>query len=90
MAGRPVARQRERLDALPTRPYNVITLVQFFQGSILTDRPTATDAPTPPPRDRSRAIGLGREAGPWGYEAYTETKSIMLDTTGGTTAPLFE
>ena len=34
--------------------------------------------------------GLGREAGQWGYEAYTETKSIMLDTTGGTTAPLFE
>ncbi len=34
--------------------------------------------------------GLGREAGHWGYEAYTETKSIMLDTTGGTTAPLFE
>ncbi len=33
--------------------------------------------------------GIGREAGSWGYEAYTETKSIMLDTTGGTTAPLF-
>ncbi len=34
--------------------------------------------------------GLGREAGSWGYEAYTEIKSIMLDTTGGATAPLFE
>ncbi len=34
--------------------------------------------------------GLGREAGHWGYEAYTETKSIMFDTTGGTTAPLFD
>ncbi len=34
--------------------------------------------------------GLGREAGHWGYEAYTETKSIMLDTSGGTTAPLFD
>ncbi|MEM7483479.1 MAG: aldehyde dehydrogenase family protein [Acidobacteriota bacterium] len=34
--------------------------------------------------------GIGREAGRWGYEAYTELKTIMLDTTGGTTAPLFE
>jgi acyl-CoA reductase-like NAD-dependent aldehyde dehydrogenase len=33
--------------------------------------------------------GLGREAGRLGYEAYTETKSVMIDTTGGQTAPLF-
>lgn len=30
--------------------------------------------------------GLGREAGLAGYEAYTELKSILIDTTGGTTA----
>ena len=36
-----------------------------------------------------KASGLGREAGQFGYESYTELKSIMLDTTGGTTAPLF-
>lgn len=34
--------------------------------------------------------GLGREAGRHGYEAYTELKSILIDTTGGTTAPLFQ
>ena len=34
--------------------------------------------------------GLGREGGRWGYEAYTELKSVLLDTTGGTTAPVFE
>ncbi|MEM7585150.1 MAG: aldehyde dehydrogenase family protein [Acidobacteriota bacterium] len=33
--------------------------------------------------------GIGREAGRWGYEAYTELKTLMRDTTGGTTAPLF-
>jgi acyl-CoA reductase-like NAD-dependent aldehyde dehydrogenase len=35
------------------------------------------------------ASGLGREAGRMGYEAYTETKSVVVDTTGGQTAPLF-
>lgn len=33
--------------------------------------------------------GLGREAGVVGYEAYTELKSVLLDTTGGTTALRF-
>jgi len=33
--------------------------------------------------------GLGREGGDWSYRAYTELKSVMIDTTGGTTAPLF-
>lgn len=34
--------------------------------------------------------GLGREAGRPGYEAYTETKSVIIDTGGvGATAPLF-
>jgi acyl-CoA reductase-like NAD-dependent aldehyde dehydrogenase len=33
--------------------------------------------------------GLGREAGLAGYEAYTELKSILIDTTGGTTAGRF-
>lgn len=33
--------------------------------------------------------GLGREGGRWGYEACTELKSIMVDTTGGSSAPLF-
>jgi acyl-CoA reductase-like NAD-dependent aldehyde dehydrogenase len=36
-----------------------------------------------------KASGLGREAGRIGHEAYTEVKSVMIDTTGGTTAPLF-
>jgi aldehyde dehydrogenase (NAD+) len=36
-----------------------------------------------------RRSGLGREAGREGYEAYTEAKSILVDTTGGTTAPVF-
>ncbi|MCP3956432.1 MAG: aldehyde dehydrogenase [bacterium] len=34
--------------------------------------------------------GVGRETGRWGYEAYTEAKTIMLDTTGGASAPIFE
>ena len=33
--------------------------------------------------------GMGREAGKLGYEAYTEPKTILLDTTGGRTAPVF-
>ncbi|MEI6666662.1 MAG: aldehyde dehydrogenase family protein [Acidobacteriota bacterium] len=33
--------------------------------------------------------GLGREAGHEGFDAYTEAKSIMVDTTGGTTALRF-
>ena len=33
--------------------------------------------------------GLGREAGVAGFEAYTELKSVMIDTTGGTTALRF-
>jgi len=33
--------------------------------------------------------GLGREAGPEGYYAYTEQKTIMLDPSGGDSAPLF-
>ncbi len=34
--------------------------------------------------------GLGREGGREGYNAYTELKTVLIDTTGGTTAPLFE
>lgn len=37
-----------------------------------------------------KASGIGREAGVAGYEAYTEIKSIMVDTTGGTTALRFQ
>jgi acyl-CoA reductase-like NAD-dependent aldehyde dehydrogenase len=33
--------------------------------------------------------GLGREAGLAGYQAYTELKSVMVDTTGGTSALRF-
>lgn len=33
--------------------------------------------------------GLGRESGPWGYEAYTELKSVLIDPSGGRSAPLF-
>jgi acyl-CoA reductase-like NAD-dependent aldehyde dehydrogenase len=33
--------------------------------------------------------GLGRQGGRWGYESYTELKAVVVDTTGGTTAPLF-
>jgi acyl-CoA reductase-like NAD-dependent aldehyde dehydrogenase len=33
--------------------------------------------------------GLGREAGLAGYEAYTELKSVMIDTTGGSSALRF-
>jgi aldehyde dehydrogenase (NAD+) len=33
--------------------------------------------------------GLGRQGGRWGYESYTELKTVVIDTTGGTTAPLF-
>ena len=33
--------------------------------------------------------GLGREGGPQGYEAYTEPKSIMIETNPGASAPLF-
>ncbi len=33
--------------------------------------------------------GLGREGGVVGYEAYTELKSVLADTTGGTTALRF-
>ena len=33
--------------------------------------------------------GLGRESGPWGYEAYTELKSVLMDPSGGSSAPLF-
>jgi acyl-CoA reductase-like NAD-dependent aldehyde dehydrogenase len=33
--------------------------------------------------------GLGREGGQYSYEAYTELKSVMIDTTGGSSAPLF-
>lgn len=33
--------------------------------------------------------GLGRESGPWGYEAYTELKSVLMDPSGGRSAPLF-
>ena len=35
------------------------------------------------------ASGIGREAGTWGYEAYTELKAILVDTTGGTSTPRF-
>lgn len=34
--------------------------------------------------------GLGREGGRWSYEAYTELKTVLLDTTGGTTTAFFE
>jgi acyl-CoA reductase-like NAD-dependent aldehyde dehydrogenase len=34
--------------------------------------------------------GLGREGGREGYNAYTELKTVLVDTTGGTTAPLFD
>ncbi len=33
--------------------------------------------------------GLGREGGPQGYEAYTELKSIIIETNPGASAPLF-
>ena len=33
--------------------------------------------------------GLGREAGPYGFEAYTELKSVLIDRSGGRSAPLF-
>lgn len=33
--------------------------------------------------------GLGREGGPQGYEAYTEPKSIVIETNPGASAPLF-
>ena len=33
--------------------------------------------------------GLGREGGPEGYEAYTEPKSIVIETKPGASAPLF-
>lgn len=33
--------------------------------------------------------GLGREGGPQGYEAYTEAKSIVIETNPGASAPLF-
>ena len=33
--------------------------------------------------------GLGRESGPYGYEAYTELKSVLIDPSGGRSAPLF-
>ena len=33
--------------------------------------------------------GLGREGGVQGYEAYTEPKSIMIETNPGASAPLF-
>lgn len=36
-----------------------------------------------------KASGIGREAGVAGFEAYTELKSILTDTTGGTTALRF-
>jgi acyl-CoA reductase-like NAD-dependent aldehyde dehydrogenase len=36
-----------------------------------------------------KASGIGREAGDAGFEAYTELKSILTDTTGGTTALRF-
>ncbi len=35
------------------------------------------------------ASGIGREAGQWGYDAYTELKSILIDTTGGSSSPVF-
>ncbi len=34
--------------------------------------------------------GVGREGGRHGYEAYTEIKTVLVDTTGGTTAPVFD
>ncbi len=34
--------------------------------------------------------GLGREAGRLGYEAYTEVKSVLMDTNTGGTTPYFE
>jgi acyl-CoA reductase-like NAD-dependent aldehyde dehydrogenase len=34
--------------------------------------------------------GLGREGGREGYNAYTELKTVLVDTTGGSTAPLFD
>ncbi len=36
------------------------------------------------------ASGLGREAGLWGYDAYTELKSILIDRTGGRSSPRFD
>jgi acyl-CoA reductase-like NAD-dependent aldehyde dehydrogenase len=36
-----------------------------------------------------RQSGLGREAGRYGYEAYTELKTVMLETNAGASAPLF-
>ena len=33
--------------------------------------------------------GIGREAGIWGYDAYTEWKTLMVDSAGGASAPLF-
>ena len=37
-----------------------------------------------------RQSGLGREAGVGGYEAYTEEKTILIDSTGGNSAPVFK
>ncbi len=34
--------------------------------------------------------GIGREGGQYAYDAYTELKSVLIDTTGGTSAPLFD
>ena len=34
--------------------------------------------------------GLGREGGTYGYEAYTELKSIVIETNPGASAPLFK
>jgi acyl-CoA reductase-like NAD-dependent aldehyde dehydrogenase len=34
--------------------------------------------------------GIGREAGRMGYEAYTELKSVLIDTNAGGTTPYFE
>jgi acyl-CoA reductase-like NAD-dependent aldehyde dehydrogenase len=34
--------------------------------------------------------GTGREAGRWGYEAYTELKSVLMDTVPGGSTPYFE
>ena len=33
--------------------------------------------------------GMGREAGTYGYESYTELKSILIDPNPGSTAPLY-
>ena len=33
--------------------------------------------------------GIGREAGRYSYEAYTELKTILIDRQGGASAPTF-